>query len=93
MKSSKHVSKHGQSQEALQWNLLNKVEIYIREGDISRAARLLTSSGLALDTAETLEKLKSKHPQSFVDTSPSDGNVATITIDREIFMKALTAKV
>ena len=43
--------------------LLRKVEHHICEGNISRAARLLTSSGLAPDTPDTLARLKAKHPQ------------------------------
>ena len=34
----------------------------VKSGELSRAAKLLTSQGLAPATDETIQKLKSKHP-------------------------------
>ena len=44
---------------------LRKAERHVHEGALSRAARLLTSSGLAPDTDDTRQKLKKKASRSF----------------------------
>ena len=40
---------------------LRKAETHVHEGALSRAAHLLTSSGLAPDTDDTLQKLERKN--------------------------------
>ena len=70
--------------------LLRKVEHHICEGNISRAARLLTSSGLAPDTPDTLVRLKAKHPQpSGSIPPPVIGSEPPITLQRDVFLRAL----
>ena len=89
-KDGRRVNHSDSSPEAVRQGILKKVESCVREGDISRAARLLTSSGLAPDSAETLQRLKAKHPQSSVPlSSPCDDSAGPITLERESFLKAL----
>ena len=67
--------------------LLRQVDHHVCEGNISRAARLLTSSGLAPDTPDTLDRLRAKHPQfSGSSLSPEVGSEPAITLQRDIFL-------
>lgn len=63
---------------------------FVHCGELSRAARVLNSSGLAPETDETVSKLANKHPSrlsavNFSVDSPSEG----ILISKISFMKAL----
>ena len=65
--------------------VLEAVEKKVRHGEISRAANLLTSSGLASPSDETFRKLQAKHPptssavtRASVDTSPVQASAVAL---------------
>ena len=60
--TAKSLDIPGQSESDLPDHLLSAVRNKVKAGEISRAANLLTSSGLAPDTKDTLEQLQIKHP-------------------------------
>ena len=55
----------GQSQEHSRQAVLKRAELFVREGELFRAARILTSPGLAPDCEETITRLQQKHPAPF----------------------------
>ena len=63
----------------------------MHEGALSRAAHLLTSSGLAPDTDDTLQKLgKKQHPDPFESCyTPVATYSAAISLCHEVILKAL----
>ena len=69
---------------------LRKAERHVHEGAFSRAARLLTSSGLAPDTDDTQQKLGKKHPDPFEScVTPVATDSAAISLCHEVILKAL----
>ena len=64
----------------------------IRQGELSRAARMLTSNGLVPESEETVSKLKSKHPARRSDPHyqppPVAGDTGLI-LDQHTLMQAI----
>ena len=63
----------------------------IRQGELSRAARMLTSNGLAPESEETVSKLKFKHPARRSDPHyqpPAAGDTGLI-LDQHTLMQAI----
>ena len=78
------------SSESTTRSRLQKAERHVKDGALSRATRLLTSSGLAAPSVETLQKLRNKHPtpsRPFDNFPPSPS--AAITLERDAILKAL----
>ena len=64
----------------------------VQSGEIARAARALTSQGVAPATSEVLEKLKLKHPVGHINSSDIPDipdSVETIQLDKATFIKVL----
>ena len=69
---------------------MKKVEALVREGEVSRAAKLLSSSGLAPDTDDTLRRLQEKHPAMFKTLDSQEvENTDVISLNHDIILKAL----
>ena len=62
-----------------------------RCGELSRAARSLTSGGLAPANADTVERLKSKHPRRYPESTFAEVNSAfdPLSILHDVIAKAL----
>ena len=61
----------------------------IRCGELSKAARILTSDGLALSSAETIGKLSSKHLKRFEEPNPMPEFKSSFSLDEEVFRKVI----
>ena len=62
----------------------------IKSGELSRAARILTSNGLALPSEGTVESLKRKHPIRSEDIVSNDVDASmSISLKKTIFLEAI----
>ena len=61
----------------------------VKCGELSRAARILTSDGLIPPSPETEEKLKAKHPSQSEELRLSTVNTPQIDLKRSVFLEAL----
>ena len=61
-------------------------------GEISKAAKFLTSNGLAPETSEVLQKLKSKHPEGLINPNEIPDVLSSSSptfLDRSVFINAI----
>ena len=68
----------------------NRVIAAVKEGNYSKAARLLDSLGVHLETEQVLESLKKLHPQSTVPLSiPNDAPASIVKFSPEEVLRVI----
>ena len=87
--SNKESRKANTSSEQNQEETYRATLKSVKCGELSRAARILTSDGLTPPSPEIEEKLKAKHPSQSEELRLSTVNTPQIDLKRSVFLEAL----